>query len=137
MIQYKYMKTTAVRDPRRTHALEALRVNTIVARAQARLSQGDLAKRSGVSRPTISRIERGAADVGVDAVQRIADALGLTVADLFAFDRPRRVDGDELVRRHLEPDAMFVDAEALFAAIDEAEQPLERYSRSGRPRVAR
>ena len=35
------------------------------------------------SRPTVSRIERAATDVGVEVVQRIADALGVAVSELF------------------------------------------------------
>lgn len=122
----------------RAPALEALRANVIVGRARARLSQDQLAERAGVSRPTISRIERATADVGVDVVQRIADALGVTVAELFVPLSATAVDDDELARRAAAGDDEFVDAEALLDAVDEAAgRPIERYSRAGRPRLAR
>ena len=126
--------------PRAAPAMEALRANLIVGRARARLSQEQLAHRSGVSRPTISRIERGIADdVGIQTVQRLADALGLRLVDMLALTDHGSVDDGELARRAAASDDESVDADALFAAIDEAERPaaLERYSRAGRPRVRR
>jgi transcriptional regulator with XRE-family HTH domain len=122
----------------RATALEALRANVIVGRARARLSQEQLAERAGISRPTISRIERGAGAVGVDVVQRIADALGVTVASLFVPPSAGTVDDDKLALRAAAGDHEFVDAEALLDAVDEAAgPPIERYSRAGRPPLAR
>jgi transcriptional regulator with XRE-family HTH domain len=124
----------------RAPALEFLRVNVIVGRAHARLSQDELAQRASVSRPTISRIERGVGDVSIDVVQRIADALDLTVADLFVQPRSARGDDDELRRRAADPDSEFGDARALLEAVDEAAGASldeQRYSRAGRPAVAR
>ncbi|MGH7707765.1 MAG: helix-turn-helix transcriptional regulator [Vulcanimicrobiaceae bacterium] len=122
----------------RLPALEALRVNVIIGRARARLSQEELANRAGISRPTVSRIERAAADVGIEIVQRIADALGIAVADLFLPTRDDRVDNDELAARAVAPDSEFIDARAVLDAVDEAAgRPIERYSRAGRPPVAR
>jgi transcriptional regulator with XRE-family HTH domain len=127
--------TYAARAP----ALEALRVNTIVGRARCRLSQEDLADRAGVSRPTISRIERGtSSDVGLDTIERIAHALDVSVAELFILPVQSGLDDDELARRATAADAEFVDAEALLDAVDEAVgAKLERYSRAGRPPLAR
>jgi transcriptional regulator with XRE-family HTH domain len=126
--------TTQLMNPARAPALEALRVNLIVGRARARLSQEQLAERSGVSRPTISRIERAAGDIGVEIVQRLADALGLSVAELFISPSGDAVDDDELARRSAAEDDQFVDARALLDAADDASQrPIERYSRAGRP----
>ncbi|MBV8748740.1 MAG: helix-turn-helix transcriptional regulator, partial [Candidatus Eremiobacteraeota bacterium] len=47
------------RNQPRATALESLRANVIVGRARAHLSQDALAERAGISRPTVSRIERG------------------------------------------------------------------------------
>jgi hypothetical protein len=51
------------------------------------------------------------------------------------------VDDDELARRAAAPDEEFVDARAVLEAVDEAaDRPttgIERYSRAGRPPVAR
>ncbi|MBV8580090.1 MAG: helix-turn-helix transcriptional regulator, partial [Candidatus Eremiobacteraeota bacterium] len=111
----------------------------IVGRARARLSQEALAERAGISRPTVSRIERGTAgDVGLDVIQRIADALDLAIADLFVLPDSAGVDDAELARRAAASDDEFVDADALLDAVDEAAgRPRERYSRAGRPQVAR
>jgi transcriptional regulator with XRE-family HTH domain len=128
-------------NPRASPAREALRVNLIVGRARARLSQQAFAERAGISRPTVSRIERGIGDdVGLDVLERIAGALDVSVADLFVLASSGRVDDAELARRAAATDE-FVDADDLFAAIDEAagrESPaIERYSRAGRPTVRR
>ena len=48
------------------------------------LSQGELARKAGLSRTTVNRAERGVVGLNVINVHRIAEALGLTVADLFA-----------------------------------------------------
>ena len=128
------MKTT-----HRSAALEALRVNVVVERARARLSQDQLAQRAGISRPTLSRIERGAAaDVGISVVQRIADALGVSVTSLFERAPAARYESDEEIAHRIataRPED-FIDADALFAAMEELNGPM-RYSRRGRPRVAR
>src|SRR5665213_595079 len=109
-------------------ALEALRVNVIVGRARFRLSQSELATLAGVSRPTISRIERASGDVGVEIVGRIAAALKTTVSEIFYLDRSYEVDDDEILRRSRAPDSEFIDAEDLFKALAEADRPIERYS---------
>lgn len=121
----------------RPRVLEALRVNVIVGRARARLSQDQLADRASVSRPTISRIERAVGDVGVQVVERIASALGVTIAELFAPPGLGLVGEDEIARRAAAGDDEFVDAQDLLDAVDEAAgRPIIRYSRAGRPRMA-
>ena len=121
----------------RTPALEVLRANIIFGRAWAQLSQEALAERAGISRPTISRIERGIGDVGIEVVQRIADALGVPVHELFISPSAGPVTDDELARRAADPASEYVHARAVLAAIDEAARPVERYSRAGRPPMAR
>jgi transcriptional regulator with XRE-family HTH domain len=135
------MNGSTTTNPRASPAREALRVNLIVGRARARLSQQAFAERAGISRPTVSRIERGIADdVGLDVLERIAGALGVLVADLFVLASSDRVDDAELARRATATDE-FVDADDLFAAIDEAagrkSSEIPRYSRAGRPTVRR
>jgi transcriptional regulator with XRE-family HTH domain len=51
----------------------------------------DLAERAGVSRSMVSDIERGAKVPTVIVFDRIAAALGTTIAELLAVARPRRV----------------------------------------------
>jgi transcriptional regulator with XRE-family HTH domain len=53
-------------------------------RAGRGLSQEALSAATGISRPTISKIERGVEDVGVVRLHRLAEVLGVGVADLFA-----------------------------------------------------
>lgn len=49
------------------------------------LTQKDLAKKSGVSRATISAIERGSTEaVNMSTLKKLATALDCTVADFFA-----------------------------------------------------
>jgi transcriptional regulator with XRE-family HTH domain len=51
-------------------------------RKRARLSQEKLAEEASLSTVFISHIERGVENVSMDAVQRIAKALGVRVNDL-------------------------------------------------------
>jgi transcriptional regulator with XRE-family HTH domain len=123
-------------------AVEALRVNVVVERAIARLSQAQLAERAGISRPTLSKIERGVApDVSIGIIQRIADALGRSVADLLVPPPDMdHVESDEEIAHRMATAtaADFVDVDVLLAAIDEADAvPRKRYSNAGRPRLAR
>ena len=59
------------------------------ARVWAGLSQGDLARVVGTSRETISSLERGASIPAVTLAIGIAQALGLTVEELFGSDELR------------------------------------------------
>ncbi len=123
-------------------AVEALSVNVVVARAFARLSQAQLAERAGISRPTLSKIERGVApDVSIGIIQRIADAVGTTVADLLVPPPDmHHVESDEEIAHRMAAAtaADFVDADVLLAAIAEADTPpRKRYSNAGRPPLAR
>lgn len=47
------------------------------------LSQEAFADKCGFARSYMSRIERGGANPSLDAVQALADALGVNVAELF------------------------------------------------------
>lgn len=61
------------------------------ARAAAGLTQDELAERTGVSRPTISRLERGAASISSDRLWDLAFALDTTPAAL--YETAQSVDG--------------------------------------------
>lgn len=56
------------------------------ARERAALSQGELAKKAGVSRVTIVRIEGGLDDPYPKTVRKIADALGVQPFELMAAE---------------------------------------------------
>lgn len=122
----------------RPSAMEALRVNLIVGRAREKISQAELAEMASVSRPTISRIERGTTHVSVDVVQRLADALDTSVSELFLSKGEDRPDEAELIRRASAPRSEFIEADALMAASNEAAGfPFQRYSKAGRPPMVR
>jgi transcriptional regulator with XRE-family HTH domain len=53
------------------------------------LSQGDLARRAGIDRSYLSRLETGAHYAGLDIVQKLAVALRVTPAELLE-QRPAR-----------------------------------------------
>lgn len=69
-----------VRDVRR----QALGAALASARQRAGLTQGELAAASGVSRPTISRLEQGTSSISSDRLWDLAAACGTDPATLFA-----------------------------------------------------
>ncbi len=103
---------SSIVDRNRSAAQEALGANVVSFRARKRLSQSALAERARVSRPTISRIERGDGDPTLRVLDSLAAALEVDVAELFAREDAEAISGD--------------------AALDSR----ARYSRAGRPRVA-
>lgn len=83
------------------------------ARERAGLSQGELARKSGVHPTYISHVERGKRELGGDALARVAAVLGVSVAFL--------LDGDRAPEYRLAQDAVVA---------------ARRLSRSGDPREA-
>jgi transcriptional regulator with XRE-family HTH domain len=65
------------------------------ARAQAGLSQGQVAQRMGVHRPTISQIEAGERNVRIDELDRLAE--------LYGVSRDWLVDGDKVLPGDRDP----------------------------------
>lgn len=53
-------------------------------REKLQLSQGDLAKRTGLQRTYICDIERGARNVSLKSVQKLSDGLDISLATIFA-----------------------------------------------------
>ena len=117
-------------------ARDLLRLNLVFRRAQLRLSQAALAERAGVSRPVISEIENGRANVSLDVLERIAAALEATVATLFTPAQPGASDAD-IERRAADDPEAFVDAYAFLAALDEGAPAEARYSNRGRKSTVR
>jgi transcriptional regulator with XRE-family HTH domain len=122
--------STAKRAP--VNAMEALRRNVVLKRAEHQVSQSDLAEKASVARQTVSKIESGDGNVTVQVLEKIASVLGCTVSGLFE-PRSGPPDDAELARRANAPVNEFVDAHALLNAIDEANEV--RYSRAGRPKT--
>ncbi|WP_197501373.1 helix-turn-helix domain-containing protein [Gordonia sp. 852002-51296_SCH5728562-b] len=73
--------TSSPHRPARTDPLAAA---LTAARHAAGLTQQQLADRSGISRPTIARVETGRASLGSARIWDWAAACGTTPADVFA-----------------------------------------------------
>ena len=54
------------------------------------ISQEELAARAGLHRNYVGSVERGQRDIGVGAVNQLAAALGISLAEFFAPFRQRR-----------------------------------------------
>lgn len=70
---------------------DVLALNLRRLRADRGLSQEDLADRADIDRTYISSLERSVYAAGIDVVDRLAKALGVTVVDLLSppEDAPR------------------------------------------------
>lgn len=60
------------------------------------LTLAELAERTGSHVGNLSRIERGVAKPSLDLLYRLADALGLTITDIFSVAENRRLDPDQV-----------------------------------------
>jgi putative transcriptional regulator len=99
---------------------QELRAHLVVERARKRFSQSELAKRAGVSRYTIVKLESGEnANPRLDVLGRIAFALGVAVHELLApIADPHDASDAELERRAETPLSTYVDAEQLLSALE-------------------
>lgn len=59
-------------------------------RTRLKIPQDDLAKRAGFHRSYISDIERGSRNVSIKSIEKLADALGISVLTLFADLDPNK-----------------------------------------------
>ena len=121
-----------------TSLARALARNVIIFRARRKLAQIALAEKAGLSRTTVSNVERASVDTTLSVVKRLANALDTTPNELLDEEMPvAYADDDELERLASTARDDAVDAHSLFVATDEAGgHSAERYSRAGRPRVA-
>jgi transcriptional regulator with XRE-family HTH domain len=125
-------------DTVRKSAVETLALNVIVGRARARLSQSDLAARTGLSRATISNIENTVGDVSLRTIEALANAFGCPVATLLDGADDGLSETDDEINRSRETTSAeeFVDAFDVLTAAAEAADSI-RYSNAGRRRMAR
>lgn len=63
-----------------------------------------VAERSGLSESFLSQVERGRSNASIGSLKRIADALGVSMADLF---EPDGVPGPKVIRRQDRPTLAF------------------------------
>lgn len=82
MTTWKDHKKELMKNPKFKEAYKALEPEyrltseLIAARLKSKLTQEELAKKAGVSRTVIARLESGSANPTVDTVNRVAGALG-------------------------------------------------------------
>ena len=117
--------------------LKNLARNVVLFRARKGISQQLLADAAGLSRATISNVERAEGSPNLEIVMRIATALDVKFIDLFAEQHAARVSDATIADLKAgRPSPGSVKARSLIVAIDEAAgHSLERYSRAGRPRA--
>lgn len=133
---------------RASRALESARndlsANILVRRAALQLSQAELAVRSGVSRPVISKLETASGDFQISALAKVAAVLDCPVSDLLAPGHVGPVSDAEISERFATPRTEFIKGEDLRAALDEvsesrkaaAKEMDRRISSGGRQRSA-
>ena len=86
--------TTEVDVDERLQALRRFRRSTL----------RDIAERSGLSESFLSQVERGRSSASIASLKRIADALGVSMADLF---EPDVLPGPRVLRRDDRPALSF------------------------------
>src|SRR5205814_6827831 len=63
-----------------------------------------ISARSGLSESFLSQVERGRSSASIESLRRVADALGVSMADLF---EPNSVPGSRVLRRDERPALTF------------------------------
>lgn len=63
---------------------DTLARNVRLRRARLRISQEELAARAGVDRTTVSNVERGVYDTGLDTIEKLAGAFGIAPEELLS-----------------------------------------------------
>lgn len=86
-------------DPVAENALRGLGDHVVAWRKLHLLTQEQLAQRAGVSRPVVTRLERGEEGVGIGALMRVLVVLGVENDILAALDPYQTRFGRELADR--------------------------------------
>jgi transcriptional regulator with XRE-family HTH domain len=73
-------------------------------RRSRRATLRTVAERSGLSESFLSQVERGRSSASIESLRRMADALGVSMADLF---EPDRLPGPRVLRRDERPALSF------------------------------
>ena len=68
-------------------------------RERRRLTQGELAAKSGLSVEFVGRVERGDAPASVSSLAELSSALGVEVRDLFGLERYAASDAGSVMAR--------------------------------------
>lgn len=84
-------------------------------RKRQRMSQAELAAAAGVSDGMIGNVERGTRNLGVETVEHVADALGLTDSERAELVRARKRFAGHHLSGNGTPDGTTVDVSTLSA----------------------
>ena len=104
--------------PSNSLARKALEFNVLFRRAKKRLSQQELAKRAKISRTVLSGIENGEHNPTLDILDRLADALDTTIAELFTrIETAEETEAEAIERRDKDGEDAYVNADDFIAAI--------------------
>jgi len=95
----------------------SLGLNIRLARTRARLSQEELARRAGLNRTYLSQVENGHSDPTTSVVARLAEALGVSLADLLPGPPP---DPEPASRFTTDPDECIYPGLLDFLADERA-----------------
>ena len=74
------------------------RIRDLRTQRQDRWTQEDLAERAKISVSFLSMIERGERVAHVETLASLAEALGVSLAELFVEPTPQGTNGEELLR---------------------------------------
>ena len=87
--------------------------NLYLWRVERKLTQNELARRTGISRPNLSVIEQGGRDITVSTLLRLAKELDLSPGILVDGVPPCPVSGKRFSRRDLDRISRFILGERL------------------------
>lgn len=93
------MDRYAVADPMAERALSRVGESVAAWRKLHKLTQEELARRAGISRPVVTRLERGDEGVGIGALMRVLAVLRVDDGVLEALDPMSTRFGRELADR--------------------------------------
>jgi len=98
-------------------------------RNRAGVTQAQLAERVDISPEFMSRVERGLKAPSLDSANKIADALGITLSDLFDFQETQRGEKEELVKG-LQGMLAVADVETVKLVVEVGRTIVERHPES-------
>lgn len=81
------------------------------ARQRCRMTLRVLSERTGLSESFLSQLERGLTEASISSMRKIAEGLGVLIADLFADDDPSPL---RILRNHDRPKIVFGDGATKY-----------------------
>lgn len=116
-----------------TEGLLTFPARLVFARTRAKLTQHELALKAQLRPENISRWERGEREPSWEGVQRLAQALEVSL-DWLAFGRESRVDADDVLpMNHPAVIAWTKTREGSTATVEEVSRVRRLFGRNGNP----